>query len=73
VPRGAQNCPQATVTYQAPIMPPVAQGQQIGQLNVTCNGTVVQVTPLYAASDVEEGDIVRKAMDALKELALGWL
>lgn len=71
--RGAQDCPQATVTYRAPIRPPVAEGQQLGQLNVMCEGTVVQVTPLYAAEAVEEGDLVRKAMDALKELALGWL
>lgn len=73
LPRGAQNCPQATVTYKAPILPPVAMGQPIGQLNVMCNGVVVQVTPLYAGADVEDGDIVRKATDALKELALGWL
>src|SRR5690606_34300971 len=43
LPRGAQNCPQATVTYKAPILPPVAMGEQIGQLNVMCNGVVVQV------------------------------
>lgn len=73
LPKGAENCPQATVTYQAPIRPPVQKGQQIGQLNVMCNGAVVQVTPLYAGADVGEGDIVRKATDALKELALGWL
>jgi D-alanyl-D-alanine carboxypeptidase (penicillin-binding protein 5/6) len=73
VPKGAQNCPTATVTYKAPIMPPVQKGQEVGKLNVFCNDVVVQVTPLYAAEDVEEGDIVRKSMDALKELALGWL
>ena len=73
LPRGAQNCPTATVTYRAPILPPVAEGAQLAELNVLCNGTVVQVTPLYAATSVEEGDIVRKAIDALKELALGWL
>lgn len=73
IPKGAQNCPQATVTYKAPIMPPVQKGQPLAQLNVMCNGVVVQVTPLYAGADVGEGDIVRKATDALKELALGWL
>ena len=73
IPKGAQNCPQATVTYKAPIMPPVQKGQQLAQLNVMCNGAVVQVTPLYAGADVGEGDIIRKATDALKELALGWL
>ena len=69
IPKGAQNCPQATVTYKAPVQ----KGQQLAQLNVMCNGAVVQVTPLYAGADVGEGDIIRKATDALKELALGWL
>jgi len=73
VPKGAQNCPTATVTYRAPLRPPVKAGQEIGQLNVFCNDQVIQATPLYAASDVGEGDIVRKASDALKQLLLGWL
>ena len=73
LPKGAQNCPQATVTYKAPILPPVKKGDALAQLNVMCNGKVVQVTPLYAGADVADGDIVRKATDALKELALGWL
>lgn len=73
VPKGAQNCPTATVTYRAPLRPPVTAGQEIGQLNVFCNDQVIQATPLYAASDVGEGDIVRKASDALKQLLLGWL
>jgi D-alanyl-D-alanine carboxypeptidase (penicillin-binding protein 5/6) len=67
------DCPTATVTYQAPILPPVQAGAELGQLNVMCNEVVVQVTPLYAAEAVEEGDIIRKALDALKELTLGWL
>jgi D-alanyl-D-alanine carboxypeptidase (penicillin-binding protein 5/6) len=73
LPKGAQNCPQATVTYNAPIRPPVQKGQQLAELNVMCNGAVVQVTPLYAGEDVGEGDIIRQATDALKELALGWI
>ena len=73
LPKGAQNCPQAEVTYNSPIRPPVSKGQQLAMLVVKCNDKVVQQTPLYAGADVEEGDIVRKAADALKELALGWL
>ncbi len=42
-------------------------------LIVKCNDKVVQQTPLYAGADVADGDIVRKATDALKELALGWM
>lgn len=73
VPKGATNCPTATVTYKGPLRPPVKAGQQVGQLNVFCNDVVVQVTPLYAATDVEQGDIVRQASDAIKQLLLGWL
>jgi serine-type D-Ala-D-Ala carboxypeptidase (penicillin-binding protein 5/6) len=73
IPKGAENCPTATVTYQAPILPPVQAGAELARLNVMCNDVVVQVTPLYAAEAVEEGDIIRKALDALKELTLGWL
>jgi D-alanyl-D-alanine carboxypeptidase (penicillin-binding protein 5/6) len=73
IPKGADNCPTATVTYQAPIRPPVKAGAELAKLNVMCNDVVVQVTPLYAAEDVGEGDLVSKALDALKELTLGWL
>lgn len=73
LPKAAQNCPQAEVTYKAPIRPPVAKGQPLATLIVKCDDKIVQQTPLYAGADVEDGDIVRKATDALKELALGWL
>jgi serine-type D-Ala-D-Ala carboxypeptidase (penicillin-binding protein 5/6) len=54
-------------------MPPVAQGTKIAELRVFCNDQLVQTAPLYAAEDVAEGDLVRRATDALKQLALGWL
>jgi D-alanyl-D-alanine carboxypeptidase (penicillin-binding protein 5/6) len=73
IPKGAENCPNATVTYRAPLRPPVEQGAEVAKLNVICDDVLVQVTPLYAAEAVGEGNIVRKATDALKELALGWL
>lgn len=73
LPKGVNNCPTATVTYRGPLRPPVKAGQEVGQLNVMCNDVVIQVTPLYAATDVGEGDIVRKASDAVKQLLLGWL
>jgi hypothetical protein len=34
---------------------------------------LIQTAPLYAADDVEQGGIVRRATDAIKQLALGWL
>ncbi|MBU1305262.1 MAG: D-alanyl-D-alanine carboxypeptidase [Alphaproteobacteria bacterium] len=73
IPRGSRKCLKAEVTYNAPILPPVAAGTQIAELSVFCDDQLVQTAPLFAANDVGEGDIVRKASDALRQLALGWL
>jgi D-alanyl-D-alanine carboxypeptidase (penicillin-binding protein 5/6) len=61
------------VNYTGPLLPPVEEGAQVAELRVFCDDQLVQVAPLYAADSVEEGDIVRKATDALKQLALGWM
>jgi D-alanyl-D-alanine carboxypeptidase (penicillin-binding protein 5/6) len=73
VPKTADNCPTATVTYKGPLRPPVLEGQEIAKLNVYCGGRLVQQSPLYADSTVQEGDLVRRATDAAKHLLLGWL
>ena len=73
IPKGAKDCPQATITYKGPLRPPVEEGAKVAQLNIICGGVVVQTAPLYAGATVNEGGIVRKATDALKQLALGWL
>ena len=73
LPRGARRCLSANIVYQAPIRPPVLAGDKIAELRVYCNDQLIQSAPLYAAETVEEGDLVRKSIDALKELALGWL
>ncbi len=73
LPRGSRQCLSASVSYTAPLMPPVTQGDRIAELRVFCNDQLVQTAPLFAAETVGQGDIVRRAMDALKQLALGWL
>jgi D-alanyl-D-alanine carboxypeptidase (penicillin-binding protein 5/6) len=73
LPRGSRKCLNAQVSYTGPLMPPVMAGDQIAELRVFCDEQLVQTAPLYAAETVEEGDIVRKATDALKQLALGWM
>ena len=73
IPKGAKDCPQATITYKGPLRPPVEEGAKVAQLNIICGGVVVQTAPLYAGATVNEGGIVRKATDALKQLVLGWL
>ena len=73
LPKAADNCPTATVTYKGPLRPPVTQGEQVAQLNVFCAGNLVQQAPLYAAESVEQGDLLRRATDAAKHLLLGWI
>jgi D-alanyl-D-alanine carboxypeptidase (penicillin-binding protein 5/6) len=73
LPRGSRRCLSANIVYQGPLMPPVSAGQRIAELRVYCDDKLIQVAPLYAADDVLEGGLMRRATDALKELALGWL
>jgi D-alanyl-D-alanine carboxypeptidase (penicillin-binding protein 5/6) len=73
LPKGAENCPVATVTYKGPLRPPVQQGDQIATLNIFCADALVQETPLYANATIEDGDLFRKSTDAVKQLLLGWL
>ena len=73
LPRGSRKCLSAEVHYNAPLLPPVTAGDQIAELRVFCDDRLVQVAPLYAAQSVQPGGIVRKASDALRQLALGWL
>ena len=73
IPKGAKDCPQASIVYRGPLRPPVDQGAKIAELRVICDGVLVQTAPLYAGETVPEGGLVRKAMDALKQLAIGWL
>ncbi|UXN69309.1 D-alanyl-D-alanine carboxypeptidase [Devosia neptuniae] len=73
LPRGSRKCLGASVVYTGPLMPPVNAGDKVAELRVFCDEQLVQTAPLFAAETVEQGDIVRRATDALKQLALGWL
>lgn len=73
IPKGSRKCLSANITYHAPIRPPVSKGDKLAELRVLCDDQLIQAAPLYAADSIEEGSIVRQAIDAMKELALGWL
>ena len=45
----------------------------MAQLQVVCNGQLIQTVPLFAAETVEEGSFMNRAMAALKQFALGWM
>ncbi|WP_417582100.1 D-alanyl-D-alanine carboxypeptidase family protein [Pelagibacterium sp.] len=72
LPRGNRRCLSASITYAAPILPPVRAGDRLAQLNILCDDQIIQTAPLYAAEAVGQGDVVRRATDAIWELAFGW-
>jgi D-alanyl-D-alanine carboxypeptidase (penicillin-binding protein 5/6) len=63
----------ARIVYQGPLPAPVEEGQKVGELKVWIGDTLSQETPLYAAESVAVGSLPRRALDAAKELAIGWL
>lgn len=73
IPKGSKRCLSGQITYKSPVRPPVEKGDKLADLQIMCDGQLIQSAPLFAADSVGEGDLVRKATDALKELALGWI
>lgn len=63
----------ARIVYNGPLPAPVEAGQPVGTLRVWIGDTLSQETSLFAAETVEVGSLPRRAADAVKELAVGWL
>ncbi|RVC47660.1 D-alanyl-D-alanine carboxypeptidase [Mesorhizobium sp. M4B.F.Ca.ET.088.02.2.1] len=63
----------AKIVYDGPVSAPVEEGQPVGKLRVWIGDTLSQETPLFAAETVGVGTLPQRALDAAKELAVGWL
>lgn len=63
----------ARIVYDGPVQAPVEEGAPIGKLRVWVGETLTQETPLFAAESVGVGAIHQRALDAVEELAIGWL
>ena len=63
----------ARIVYDGPVVAPVGQGAQIGQLKIWVGETLSQDIPLYAAEEVGAGTFPRRAADAVTELLTGWI
>lgn len=61
------------VVYQGPVAAPVTKGQEIGRIQILHDKDVLLERPVYAAQDVAEGTLRNKSLDALYELATGWI
>jgi D-alanyl-D-alanine carboxypeptidase (penicillin-binding protein 5/6) len=63
----------AKIVYDGPVTAPIKEGQAVGALRVWIGDTLSQETPLFAAESVGVGSMQQRALDAVKELAIGWL
>lgn len=63
----------ARIVYDGPVAAPVEEGQPVGTLRVWIGDTLSQETPLFAAESIGVGSLPQRALDAAKELAVGWL
>jgi D-alanyl-D-alanine carboxypeptidase (penicillin-binding protein 5/6) len=73
VPKNATERVVAKIVYSGPVPAPVKQGQQIGNLNLYRGERMVAEVPLFAAENVERGNLPRRAFDAASELMIGLL
>lgn len=61
------------VVYTGPLKAPIAKGAQVARLKVWRAQRLVLDAPLFAATDVKQGGIVRRAMDGAYELTVDLL
>lgn len=72
-PKGDDARVTARVTYEGPIVAPIAKGAKIAVLRVWRGDTLTVEQPLYAGADVPVGDLSRRALDGALELVGGWV
>lgn len=61
------------IVYQGPVIAPIRQGDQIGELRVTADNGIQASAPLYAAESIERAGLIRQGFDSALSLAFGWL
>ncbi|MEL6374363.1 MAG: D-alanyl-D-alanine carboxypeptidase family protein [Pseudomonadota bacterium] len=61
------------IVYNRPLKPPIRKGDEVAKLRVTTSANAVNEVPLYAAEDVKRAGMMRRGLDSLLHLALGWI
>jgi D-alanyl-D-alanine carboxypeptidase (penicillin-binding protein 5/6) len=73
LPRGSTDKLTARIVYTGPLIPPVGAGAEVARLRVMRGTTQALDLPLYAAEDVRQGGLVRRALDAALEVGTGFI
>ncbi|MHC5653663.1 D-alanyl-D-alanine carboxypeptidase family protein [Stappia sp. ICDLI1TA098] len=72
LPRGDKRDYRLRVVYSGPLQAPVAKGQEVGELRVLRDGTIVYRAGLHARDAVPAGTVTSRATDVLRETLFGW-
>jgi D-alanyl-D-alanine carboxypeptidase (penicillin-binding protein 5/6) len=62
----------AELVYKNPLKAPIKKGERVATLRVISSNHSVNEVPLYAAEDVEAAGIMRRGLDSLVQMTLGW-
>jgi D-alanyl-D-alanine carboxypeptidase (penicillin-binding protein 5/6) len=73
LPRGSTERLNARIVYRGPLTVPVREGDEVARLLVTRGEVKTLDIPLYAAETVGAGTLQSRALDALMEVATGWV
>jgi serine-type D-Ala-D-Ala carboxypeptidase (penicillin-binding protein 5/6) len=68
IPKGQVDNLKATMEYKQPLIAPISTGQEVGSVKFTLNDQLVEIYPLVALEDVNEGNFLGRAWDSLKLL-----
>jgi D-alanyl-D-alanine carboxypeptidase (penicillin-binding protein 5/6) len=66
IPRGAYERMQAAISIPAPLLAPLAEGQEIGKLTLTLDGESVAEAPLVAVEARPEGGFFKRLSDSVR-------
>ena len=73
LPKGEVGRISARVEYRGPLKAPVLAGEPAGELVLRIDGKDVQRQPVYTDENIPEGTLQQRALDAIFELAFGWI
>jgi D-alanyl-D-alanine carboxypeptidase (penicillin-binding protein 5/6) len=71
--RGNRERIRARVSYDGPLLAPVAAGREVGTVRVWVGDAQVLEKPVFTMANVGRGSMNQRALDAVRQLLIGWL
>ncbi|CUS48751.1 MAG: D-alanyl-D-alanine carboxypeptidase DacC [Idiomarinaceae bacterium HL-53] len=67
IPRGQRANLDANFVLDKPLEAPLAEGEQVGTVNLSLDGEVIATFPLVTLHEVEQGGFFKRIMDSIKQ------